>query len=227
MRTENVSIVIGTDETVSGIITHPENHNENSTTGLVFAHGASNDMNHPSITAICEGLVNAGFVTLRFNFPYREKGRKSPDSPSVLIRTWGRAIEFLQKKETFECERLIAVGKSLGARIASIAVAEEQIEPDALIFLGYPLHAPGKKHLLKDAHLYGIDIPMLFFEGTRDPFCDLNLLSGVLKNLKCPHELEIIEGGNHSFHLPKADPRCDEDVYEQIIERCLTWLASS
>jgi len=121
-------------------------------------------------------------------------------------------------------ETLVAVGKSLGARIASKAVANGDIFPDRLIFLGYPLHAPDKKELLRDAHLHDIKVPMLFFEGTRDPFCDLTLLSAVFEKLTSPRELEIINGGDHSFCLPESDPRTEKDVHDQIVTKCLAWL---
>ena len=224
MITENVSIKIKDEMNVSGIIARPDVENADRSMGIIFAHGTSNDMHHPSIVALSQGLAGSGFVTMRFNFPFREMGLKSPNSDPVLIQTWKQAVSFFQKKAGPGCSKIIAVGKSLGARIASIAVAEKQIKPDGLIFLGYPLHPPGKKHLLKDAHLYGIETPMLFFEGTRDPFCDLKLLKGVLDKLACPHELEIIQGGDHGFSLPKSDPRSDSDVYEQVIDRSLKWL---
>ncbi|MCP4116360.1 MAG: hypothetical protein GY737_13315 [Desulfobacteraceae bacterium] len=224
MKIETVSIPVNQDESVSGILAAPDTPNHNSATGLVFAHGMANDMNHPSISGVAEGLAELGYITLRFNFPYREKGKKSADPEHTLIKAWQSAIAFLRDTPGPPLETLVAVGKSLGGRIASIAVANNDITPDRLIFLGYPLHAPGRKEKLKDAHLYGINVPMLFFEGTRDPFCDLGLLQTVFNRLTCPRELEIIENGDHSFNLPKSDPRKDKDVHEQIIKKCREWL---
>ena len=226
MNLETVSIPVNDDEFVSGILATPDTPNKNSNTALIFAHGMANDMNHPSITGVAEGLAELGFITLRFNFPYREKGLKSIDSEQKLIKTWQSAMLFLRQKRDFSWDSLVAVGKSLGGRIASKAVADGAIVPDHLIFLGYPLHAPGKKENLRDTHLYDITVPMLFFEGTRDPFCDLNLLAGVLDRLTSPWELEIIKGGDHSFNLPKSDPRQDTDVHNQVITKCQEWLSS-
>lgn len=226
MKSENVSIAVSDDDCVSAVVSAPDKYNENSGTGLIFAHGAANDMHHPSIAAVAEGLAETGYITLRFNFPYREKGRKSPDPEHRLVYAWQRAIAFFRNGASQECNRIIAVGKSLGGRIAAQAVSEGKIDPAALIFLGYPLHAPGKKERLRDAHLYKIDVPMLFFEGTRDPFCDLGKLEGVFEKLSCPRELEIIEGADHSFNLPKADPRSHMEVHRQVVDRCRGWLQS-
>lgn len=226
MKNENVSIAVSDDDSVSGVVCAPDKSNENSSTGLIFAHGAANDMHHPSIAAVAEGLAEVGYITLRFNFPYREKGRKSPDPEHRLVNAWQRAVDYFRNGAGRECSRIIAVGKSLGGRIAAQAVSEGEIDPDALIFLGYPLHAPGKKDRLRDAHLYKIDVPMLFFEGTRDPFCDLGKLEGVFDKLSCQRELEIIEGGDHSFNLPKSDPRSDMEVHLQVISKCHEWLQS-
>jgi len=93
-----------------------------------------------------------------------------------------------------------------------------------LIFLGYPLHAPGKKDKLKDAHLYHIKVPVLFFAGTRDSLCDLSRLNNVLDKLICQWDLEIIDGGDHSFKLLKSDPRTQKHVQNQILSKCLDWL---
>ena len=106
--------------------------------------------------------------------------------------------------QKFPVNRIIAVGKSMGGRVASQMVAEGLMDVAGLIFLGYPLHAPGKKDQLRDAHLYRIRVPMLFFAGSKDPLCNMDKLNTVLDNLPSYHDLEIIEGGNHSFNLPKS-----------------------
>jgi len=224
MKVETVSIPVYPDESVSGILAAPDTLNHNSSTALVFAHGMANDMNHPSIVGVAEGLAKLGFIPLRFNFPYREKGRKSADPEPKLIKAWQSALAFLRDRPDPSWDALVAVGKSLGGRIASKAVANNAISPDRLIFLGYPLHAPGRRDNPRDAHLYEITIPMLFFEGTRDPFCDLGLLQSVFNRLTFPRELEIIENGDHSFNLPKSDPRKDTEVHEQIVKKCQEWL---
>lgn len=219
MKNQTLTISLSTEESVSAILSRPEGQCK---TGIVIAHGAANDMHNPLIKAVAEGLAKDGIACLRFNFLYREKQKKSVDPEHRLVLAWKQAINCMA--ETCKPEKIIAMGKSLGARIAAQATAENQVAPDRLIFLGYPLHAPGKKDRLRDAPLYKIEQPMLFFEGTRDPFCDLALLDKVLKKVKTRTHLEIIDNGNHSFELPKSNPRPQEDIFEQIIAYCNHWI---
>jgi hypothetical protein len=112
----------------------------------------------------------------------------------------------------------------MGGRVASQMVAERQLSVNRLIFLGYPLHAPGKKDRLRDAHLYRIQMPMLFFAGTRDTLCDLDLLKTVLDRLTAPWDLEVIEGGDHSFRVPNNHPISQDDTHAQILRAATSWL---
>ena len=223
MKSEKIRIKVG-DEVVSGVVSAPDSLNANSKTGLIFAHGAGNDMNHPLLVSVSQGLAEQGFITLRFNFPYKEKGMKRPDPQGKLIQTWLCAYDFLKSGDAYKIHKIIAVGKSMGGRVASQMVAQELMDMDGLIFLGYPLHAPGKKDTLKDAHLYHIKVPVLFFAGTRDSLCDLSRLNGVLDKLVCQWDLDIIDGGDHSFKLLKSDPRTQKDVQVQVLSKCLDWL---
>lgn len=224
MKSKKIAITVAEGESVSAILTVPETVHTGQATGIIFAHGAANDMNTPLIVAVSEGLAQKGFVTLRFNFPYREKGRKSPDSQGKLVQTWKSVYDHMKSRSGHRIEKVIAVGKSMGGRVASQMAADGQMELDRLIFLGYPLHASGRKDRLKDEHLYRIGVPMLFFAGTRDPLCDLNSLNGVLKKLACEWALEIIEGGDHAFRLPRSDPRTNKQVYAQVLTKCIAWL---
>ena len=224
MKQKAVTITIPGQGSVSGIIESPDQLNKNSSTGIVFAHGMSNDMHHPSLQGVAQGLADLGYITLRFNFLYKDKGKKSADPDHRLIACWQAALDHLIHQSGYKVSTVVAAGKSLGARIASLAAANGEINPNRIIFLGYPLHAPGRKESLRDAHLPAIRVPMLFFEGTRDPFCDLGLLSGVIDRLTTPVELEIIQGGNHGFELPVSDPREPFEVYRQIVEKSHEWL---
>ena len=114
----------------------------------------------------------------------------------------------------------------MGGRVASQMIADGQMDVDRLVFLVYPLHAPGKKDKLRDAHLYLINSPMLFFAGTRDPLCDLALLKGVLDKLPSPWRLETIEGGDHSFVAPKSVKTTQEEIYGQILKKTIDWLST-
>ena len=222
MRNEMVTIPITEAETVSGILSIPDSGTD---TGIILAHGAGNDMNHPMLSFLADGLAKEGYLVLRFNFLYREKGRKSPDSQDVLYRAWLGAYRFLVEHPEYRPKHIVAAGKSLGARIASQLAAEGMLGVERLIFLGYPLHAPGRKDRLRDSHLYKIAIPMFFFAGTRDELCDLQLLRQVLSKLNAPWELEVIEGAAHSFHVPKSYAINPTEIYELIVCRTVEWLS--
>ncbi len=191
---------------------------------MVVAHGAGNDMHSPLLVHFSEGLCRAGYLSLRFNFPYKEKGQRAPDPQPKLVRTWQAAFEFIKEHPEFGTPRIVAAGKSMGGRVASQMAADGLLPVEALVFLGYPLHAPGKKDQLRDAHLGRIAVPMHFFAGTRDALCDNELLRKVLSRLDAPQELEIIEGGDHSFDLPRSFKTSVQDVYAKILQRTVSWL---
>ena len=222
MTSRLVSIPVDDGTQISAVVSVPKAFDHG--TGVILAHGAGNDMEHPLLVSLSKGLTSAGLLTLRFNFPYREQGKKAPDSQKKLMLTWQRVSQFLKNHEEYQPKNIVAAGKSMGGRVASQMVSEGLLPASRLILLGYPLHAPGKKEKLRDAHLYGIKVPMLFFAGTRDPLCDLSMLQGVLKALKAPWVLEIIKGGNHSFRLPKSASTSPEQIYEQILHKTISWL---
>lgn len=222
MKTDHVAIPVGEGNQVSGALSIPDGDLKK---GVILAHGAGNDMNQPMLVFLAEGLARAGYLTLRFNFLYKEQGKKAPDSPDKLYQAWEGACRFLTEHPVYSPERIAASGKSMGGRIASQMVAEGRLAVEQLIFLGYPLHAPGKKDRIRDQHLYEIKIPMHFFAGTRDRLCDLELLRGVLSHLKAPWDLEVIEGGDHSFNVPKSIGSTPQEIYGQILNKILVWLA--
>ena len=156
----------------------------------------------------------------------RRKERELRERVAEQKRTgeWQRAWEAMQAQKHFPTKRIVAIGKSMGGRVAAQMAAAGRLPAAALIFLGYPLHAPGKPDRLRDEHLYRIRVPMHFFAGSRDPFCNLDILNGVLARLTAPYNLEIIRGGNHAFGLPRSDERTESDIHEQIITKCLLWL---
>ncbi len=224
MNSHIVSIPIEKAESVSGVLSVPENFEPAKTTGVIFAHGAANDMNNPLIKTVASGLSEAGYLTLRFNFPYKEKGKKTPDTQAKLVQTWHGVARFLDTHPQFSTQALIACGKSMGGRVASQMVADGQLAVSKLIFLGYPLHAPGKKDQPRDAHLYRVQVPMLFLAGTRDALCDLNSLNAVLDRLTAPWSLEVIDGGDHSFRVPRSNPVSQDDTHARILQATLGWL---
>jgi uncharacterized protein len=224
MVNEPTSIEIIGKGNVSAVLSGPDQPGDSNRTGVIIAHGAANDMNNSLIVAVADGLASAGYTTLRFNFPYKEKGMQSPDAEATLIRTWQAAVTHLLNNDCFPVDRVVAAGKSLGGRIASQMVAADQMAVEAMIFLGYPLHAPGRTDQLRDSHLYEIKKPMLFFAGTRDPLCNMEKLREVLRRMPGQWDLEIVEDGDHSFKVPKSSSKAAESVHLQIVEKCLQWL---
>ena len=227
MKTCYVSIPVGKDEKVSGIYSIPDTYQPSKTIGVILAHGAGNDMNNPLIAATARGLCQVGFLTLRFNFLYKEKERKSPDSQKKLVHTWRYVYRYLKDHPEFAVEKVVAAGKSMGGRVASQMAAAGDLPVQGLVFLGYPLHAPGKKDKLRDSHLYDIKVPQLFFAGTRDSLCDLALLKKVLARMTVAPELEIMDGGDHSFNMLKSSNISPEQVHDRILTRMAPWLKAN
>ena len=224
VRARKVDFPISSEDWTSGILLTPSSPRPNL--GIVIAHGAGNDMNEPRIAAFSENLSQAGYPTLRFNFLYKERGgRKAPDRPEILMAAWKGAHKFFVDNFENESMGVIAAGKSMGGRIACEMVAEGLLPAKRLIFLGYPLHTPAKPEMLRDKHLLNIKVPMLFFAGTRDPLCNLEKLKSVLGRLHTDWELSIIEGGDHSFHLPKKADIEDTEIDRRIADKAIEWLA--
>jgi uncharacterized protein len=221
MNTERVVVPVGEGKKVSGAMSIPDG---NVKRGVILAHGAGNDMYQPMLVFLAEGLAEVGYLTLRFNFLYKEEGKNAPDNPEKLYQAWEGAYRFLSEHPVYRPEHIVAAGKSMGGRIASQMVADGRLSVEQLIFLGYPLHAPGKTDKLRDQHLYEINIPMRFFVGTRDKLCDLASLRGVLSRLRAPWDLEVIESGDHSFNVPKSITAAPHEIHGRILTKSLAWL---
>ncbi|MFF2271787.1 alpha/beta family hydrolase [Agromyces sp. NPDC058136] len=174
---------------------------------IVVAHGAGAGMEHPFMAGYTRALNDAGFATLRFNFAYREAGRKFPDRPPAAIAAWREVVAVAAARAASEGHAgtpVWAAGKSFGGRMASMAVAEG-MEVAGLVFLGYPLHAPGKPEKPRDEHLPAVTVPMLFLQGRNDPFAIPNeQLDEVAQRVGPNAVVEWIEGGNHSFEVKGA-----------------------
>lgn len=182
---------------------------------LVLAHGAGAGMDHPFMAGFSRAIAEAGISTLRFNFPYVERGKRSPDPERVLRDAWLAAFGAAVSKAGGRA--VLAGGKSLGGRIASMCVADG-MPADGLVFLGYPLHPPGKPERIRDEHLYGITVPMLFLQGTKDPFATPALLAKVVKKLGARATLERVEGGGHSFKVGGAKSN-DREIGTTLADR--------
>ncbi len=170
---------------------------------LVLAHGAGRDMNDPLLVGFAEGLESGKVSCLRFNFPYREKGRKAPDPEPVLREAWQAAFD----RGRALGSPVWVGGKSLGGRIASMVVADG-LPAAGLVFVGYPLHPPGRPERIRDSHLGAIRVPILWLQGTADAFARWDLLEATIRRLGDLVTLHAIERGDHSFRVrgaPKDD----------------------
>jgi predicted alpha/beta-hydrolase family hydrolase len=187
---------------------HPllETRPDDAVAMLVLGHGAGSPMTAPLLAGFCEAVAGLGVATLRFDFPYMREGRRAPDRAAVLIEAYRAA--FAEAQERAHGLPVLAGGRSMGGRMASMAVADG-MPAAGLVFLAYPLHPPGKPEKIRDTHLYDLTVPMLFIQGTRDVFAQPDLLAGVLERLGSRAELVTIEGGDHGFKVAggQRDPR--------------------
>jgi predicted alpha/beta-hydrolase family hydrolase len=193
VESDDIRIEVG-DGTLSGVFAGPAE----PVSTLIMAPGAGSSLDHPFLTGFTGALNQTGVATLRFNFPYREAGRRVPDRPAIAVAAWRAAM-------TAATDRspglpVWVAGKSFGGRMASMAVAEG-MPAAGLVLLGYPLHPPGKPEKTRDGHLYGLSLPMLFLQGTRDPFAAPPELAPVVDRIGPAARLCWIDDANHSFEV--------------------------
>jgi predicted alpha/beta-hydrolase family hydrolase len=218
MTSRSARLVLGPDHSVGLLWSGPPR----ARVAILLAHGAGADMRSDFMEAYAEGLGALGHAVLRFNFPYKEAGKKLPDRPPLLERTLRAAAAHLRAE--VPGARVVLGGKSMGGRYASLVAAKG--EPvDGLLFFGYPLHPAGKDGPLRAAHLAQIAKPMLFVQGSRDALCQLDLLRPALAPLGERARLHVIEGGDHSFALPKSARRGPDVVRGEILGVVERWLA--
>jgi uncharacterized protein len=187
----------------------------------VLAHGAGADMRSPFMEGVATGIATRSVAVWRFNFPYRQNNRKVPDRAAVLEETFRAVGDHV--RESGAHRQMLLGGKSMGGRIASQIVAQG-FPADGLVFLGYPLHPPGRPERVRDDHLYEVSAPMLFVAGTRDPLCRLDLLEEVRSRLVAPSTLAVIDGGDHSFKVPKSSGRSSAEALREVISAVRGWI---
>ncbi len=196
-------ITVTADTQVSSVWSVPSNYEAENGTALILAHGAGNDMDNPLLTAVHTELAQRGWLTIRFKFPYKERGRKLPDRAPVLEATWQTVIAAVRDDPKLSPKQMFFGGKSMGGRIVSQVVASGT-GCAGLVFLGYPLHPANRPEELCAHHLPMIRCPMLFIQGSRDALCNLDLLKPLLNRSQGPAKLHVIEGGDHSFNVLKG-----------------------
>jgi predicted alpha/beta-hydrolase family hydrolase len=192
---------------------------------LILGHGAGAGQNSPFMVKFATALALRGIETITFNFAYTEAGRRVPDRNDRLEAAWRRMIAAYRDGEVGARARRLAIGgKSMGGRIASQVAAADGDGLAGLVFLGYPLHPPGRPEKLRSAHLPQIRAPMLFVQGSRDTFGTPDELAPILKSLHAPAELCVIDDGDHSFKVRKSAPLSQSAVFDFILDTVERWL---
>ncbi|GAB3345502.1 alpha/beta hydrolase family protein [Lysobacter tyrosinilyticus] len=215
------SLLIPLDDTghVSGLLLAPPD----ARAAYVFAHGAGAGMTHGFMTAVAEGLAARGIATLRYQFPYMQRGSRRPDPPRVAHAAVRAAVA--EATARLPGTSLFAGGKSFGGRMTSQAQAAAPLPGvKGLVFLGFPLHPAGKPADERAAHLAEVTVPMLFLQGTRDELADLDLLRPLVDRLGARATLATFADADHSFHVPARTGRKDVQVLADVLDRASGWM---
>jgi predicted alpha/beta-hydrolase family hydrolase len=215
---QELKFSVGSAGSVSALLMRPND----ARACYVLAHGAGAGMRHAAMEAIAAGLAAHGIATLRYQFPYMEKGGKRPDPPALAQATVRAAVA--EAARVCTALPLIAGGKSFGGRMTSQAQAKAPIEGvRGLAFFGFPLHPAGKPSVDRAKHLADVKIPMLFLQGTRDALAELSLLQPAVRGLGKGATLHLAEGADHSFHVLKNSGRNDREVLAEILDAFAAW----
>jgi uncharacterized protein len=216
---EPVTIEIDAAQRVSGLLQVPPA----ARSGYVLAHGAGAGMTHPFMAAMADGLAERGIASLRFQFPSMERGSKRPDTPRVAQAAVRAAVA--RAAELLPGLAWVAGGKSFGGRMTSQAQAAAPLPGvRGLAFLGFPLHPAGRPADERAQHLFEVQVPMLFLQGTRDDLADLSLLRPLIVRLGAHARLEPFEDADHSFHVPARTGRSDADVRGAVLDALARWI---
>jgi predicted alpha/beta-hydrolase family hydrolase len=217
-----ISIAIDGGEAVSGLWQSPADPRA----CLALAHGAGAGMSHRSMAAIADGLEARGVATLRYQFPYMERGGKRVDPPAVAHAVVRKAVA--EARGRAGSMPLFAGGRSFGGRMTSQAQALAPLEGvRGLLFFAFPLHTAGKPSDERAAHLSKITIPMLFLQGTRDLLAELDLLRPAVAGLGDRATLALFNDADHSFHVPAKTGRKDAEVLAEILDAAVAWMTAS
>ncbi len=216
---QKLVIDVGKSDSVSALLIKPAP----ARACFVFAHGAGAGMTHPFMEAVAAGLGERGVASLRYQFPYMEKASRRPDSPATAHATVRAAVA-----EAGRCCAglpLVAGGKSFGGRMTSQAQAAAPLPGvKGLAFLGFPLHPAGKPSSERANHLFDVNVPMLFLQGSRDNLAETALLEPVIGRLGPQASLHLVGGADHSFHVLARSGRNDREVLGEILDAFAQWI---
>lgn len=223
MRLENRTIQVNPDIQVSSVWAMPDDYHGSESGAVILAHGAGNDMHHPFMNHFHRTFAEAGLLSVKFNFPYKEQGRKTPDRLPLLESTWRAVIRAVRENAELSPKHLYLAGKSMGGRVAFHLAAQGE-SCDGLIFLGYPLHPANQVDKLRVEHWANLSCPVLFVQGTRDALCDLDVLKAELPRIPAPVTLHVVEGGDHSYKVPKSVGKSQQDIWQEVLTAITDWV---
>ena len=218
-KESGLKITLQDGQEVSGLLTLPAAPRA----ALVLGHGAGAGMAHPFMAAVAAGLAQRGIACLRYQFLYMERGSKRPDPPALAQAAVRAAAAEAAKR--LSGVPLFAGGKSFGGRMSSQAQAASALPGvRGLVFFGFPLHPPGKPGRERGEHLSKVEVPMLFLQGTRDEFAQLDLLQAQVKLLGERARLTLLDEADHSFHVPGRSGRKDPQVLAEALDAAAAWI---
>jgi len=228
MEPEKLAVTINDHDGVTALLYVAPKKARVGTT-VILGHGAGSNQLSPFMRLFASGLAERGFDAMTFNFVYMEQGRRVPDPKAKLESCYRAVIAAANQHKKLKGNRIVVGGKSMGGRIASqVAATEESAnEIAALVFLGYPLHPPGRPDKLRDAHLPEIKAPMLFIQGERDAFGAADELRATIKKHHLEATLYVVEGGDHSLKVPKSLGVAQDEVYAAAMDTIASWLKTN
>ena len=219
VQAHELRVPVGEGRSVSGLLLEPEQ----TVACCVLAHGAGAGMSHPFLEAIAEGLAERRVATLRYQFPYMERGSKRPDPPGPAQATVRAAVA--RAASLLPGLPLFAGGKSFGGRMTSQTQAEVPLAGvRGLVFLGFPLHPPGRPSEERGQHLLSVSIPMLFLQGTRDEFARTDLLEAVVSRIGAAATLRLFPEADHSFRAPRRSGQTAAEVMVALAGEIASWI---
>src|SRR5712692_7321210 len=225
MPASEFKIKVSDTDSVTAML-YPASKTDRAGVTVLLGHGAGSNQLSAFMRMVASGLAARGFDAMTFNFLYKEQGRSVPDPKARLELCYRAVIDTALKNKKLKDNKLVIGGKSMGGRIASQVAAAERDRVAGLVFLGYPLHPPGRPDKLRAEHLKDIRAPMLFAQGARDAFGAAEEIRAVIKKLRLPATLYVIEGGDHSFKVPKSAGVPQEEVYEKVMNEIARWTQS-
>ncbi len=216
-----LTIKVNDSDSVTAML-YPAAKKDRAGVTIILGHGAGADQLSGFMRMAAAGLAARGLDAMTFNFLYKEQQRGAPDPKAKLEACYRAVIDAARKQKKLKDNRLVIGGKSMGGRIASQVAAEDSEGIAGLVYLGYPLHPPGRLDKMRDEHLPQIKAPMLFVQGARDAFGTEDEIKAIIKKHRLGAELYLVTAGDHSFKVPKS-VKPQPQVYEEVLDEIARW----